>query len=146
VSREEQDQGERKKKAINYQNNMEKKLRTHKDLEVWKNSVLFVTDVYKITKSFPSSEIYGLTNQIRRASVSIPSNIAEGSARNSDKEYIQFLYISLGSLSEVETQFIISFNLGFINDMVLTEVTEKLLMIKAQLMGLIKYLKGRASE
>ena len=125
---------------------MEKKLRTHKDLEVWKNSVLFVTDVYKITKSFPSSEIYGLTNQIRRASVSIPSNIAEGSARNSDKEYIQFLYISLGSLSEVETQFIISFNLGFINDMVLTEVTEKLLMIKAQLMGLIKYLKGRASE
>ncbi|MFA5010573.1 MAG: four helix bundle protein [Ignavibacteria bacterium] len=146
MSREEQDQGERKKKAINYQNNMEKKLRTHKDLEVWKNSVLFVTDVYKITKSFPSSEIYGLTNQIRRASVSIPSNIAEGSARNSDKEYIQFLYISLGSLSEVETQFIISFNLGFINDMVLTEVTEKLLMIKAQLMGLIKYLKGRASE
>jgi four helix bundle protein len=62
-----------------------------------------VSDIYKITESFPNKELYGLTNQIRRAAVSVPSNIAEGAARNSKKEFIQFLYIALGSLSELET-------------------------------------------
>ncbi len=67
-----------------------------------------VSNIYKITEFFPNKELYGLTNQIRRAAVSIPSNIAEGAARNSKKEFIQFLYIALGSLSELETQIIIA--------------------------------------
>ena len=122
---------------------MENKIRTHKDLEVWKNSVDFVTHIYKITSSFPSSEIYGITNQMRRAAVSIPSNIAEGASRAANKEYIHFLYISLGSLSEVETQLIISKNLGFIDTNLLNETDKKLSLIKAELLGLIKYLKSR---
>lgn len=77
---------------------------THKNLDVWKKSVQFVTDVYHLTSGFPKEEIFGLTNQIRRASVSIPSNIAEGAARNSDKELIHFLYIALGSHQELDTQ------------------------------------------
>lgn len=79
-------------------------MKTHRDLDVWKKSVSLVTSIYEITKSFPKEEIYGLTNQIRRAAVSVPSNIAEGSARQGNKEFIQFLYIALGSLTELETQ------------------------------------------
>ncbi len=77
---------------------------THKNLDVWKKSFQLVTDVYHLTSGFPKEEIFGLTNQIRRASVSIPSNIAEGAARNSDKELIHFLYIALGSHQELDTQ------------------------------------------
>ena len=72
-------------------------MKTHKDLDVWKLSIDFVTDIYKVTSSFPKEDQFGLTNQIRRAAVSVPSNIAEGAARNSDKEFLRFLYISLGS-------------------------------------------------
>ena len=122
---------------------MEKKVRTHKDLEVWKNAIAFVTLVYEVTGKFPSTEIYGLTNQLRRAAVSIPSNIAEGAARSTNKDYIHFLYISLGSISEVDTQFLISFNLGFIDEKRLKDVSDKLMLIKIELLGLIKYLKSR---
>ena len=122
---------------------MDKKLRTHKDLEVWKNAINFVTLVYEVTSTFPGTEIYGLTNQLRRAAVSIPSNIAEGAARSTNKDNIHFLYISLGSISEVDTQFIISFNLGFISDEKLKEISDKLTLIKIELLGLIKYLKGK---
>jgi four helix bundle protein len=75
----------------------------HKDLDVWKRSMDLVVKVYQITKLFPDTEKYGLSSQMRRAAVSIPSNIAEGAARKGDKEFIQFLYISIGSLSELET-------------------------------------------
>jgi len=78
-------------------------MKTHKDLEVWKISIEMVTNIYKITRIFPKEEIYGLTNQMRRAAVSVPSNIAEGSGRNSNKEFVQFLYYAVGSLSELET-------------------------------------------
>ncbi|HBX50590.1 MAG TPA: four helix bundle protein [Bacteroidales bacterium] len=91
-------------------------MKTHKDLDAWKSSVEFVTQMYKITESFPKSEEFGLKDQLRRAAVSIPSNIAEGAARNHTKEFIQFLYISLGSLSEVETQLIIAQNLNYITN------------------------------
>ena len=80
----------------------------HKDLDVWKKSMDLVEAVYALTKSFPDDERFGLTNQIQRAAVSVPSNIAEGSARKSDKELIQFIYIALGSLSEIETQYLIA--------------------------------------
>jgi four helix bundle protein len=68
----------------------------HKDLDVWKKSINFVTRIYRVTEPFPKTEIFGLVNQLRRAAVSIPSNIAEGAARSSDKEFIHFLYIALG--------------------------------------------------
>ena len=74
---------------------------THKYLEVWKVSVDFVTELYILTNSFPKSELFSLTSQIRRAAISIPSNIAEGAARKNTKEFIQFLYVAFGSLSEI---------------------------------------------
>jgi len=91
-------------------------VRTHKDLKIWQRSVALVTRVYKLTENFPKSEMWGLTNQIRRAAVSVPSNIAEGSGRKFPRELVQFLHIALGSLAELETQFIIAQNLGFINE------------------------------
>lgn len=86
-----------------------------KDLEIWKKSRLFCSSIYEITSKFPDSEKFGLTNQLRRASVSIPSNIAEGSSRNSNKDFLRFLRITLGSAYEIETQLLIAFDLNFIN-------------------------------
>ena len=114
----------------------------HKDLDAWKLSIEFVSDIYNITKTFPKDEFYGLTNQIRRSAVSIPSNIAEGSARQSDKELIQFLYIALGSLSELETQLIIAKNLAYISN--IENLTDSLVSIRKLIVGLIKYLKEKA--
>jgi len=86
-------------------------MRTHRDLDVWKNSIELVTMIYQCTNSFPKSEMYGLTNQIRRSAVSIPSNISEGAARNTSKDFSHFLAITLGSIAELETQLIIEFSL-----------------------------------
>jgi len=80
---------------------------THKDLEVYKLSLNLVEDIYKLTEDFPSSENFGLTSQLRRAAVSLPSNVAEGSSRGSTKDFIRFLNIASGSLSEIETQLVI---------------------------------------
>ena len=88
---------------------------THKDLDVWKLSVEFVTEIYEMTKFFPKDEIYGLTSQIRRPAVSVPSNIAEGAGRKSKIEFRRFLYIALGSAAELETQLIIGANLKYMD-------------------------------
>ena len=117
-------------------------VRTHKDLDVWKKSIDFVTQLYKVTDVFPKEEIYGLTNQLRRAAVSIPSNIAEGAARKSNKEFIQFLHIALGSTVEIETQLIISKNLKFMNDELFLELDKERNDIGRMLFGLIKYRKN----
>ena len=116
---------------------------THKDLKVWKESIDFVTLLYKVTDSFPKSELYGLTSQLRRAAVSIPSNIAEGASRNHKKEFIQYLYISLASASEVDTQLVISSNLNFINEKELSILSNKLNEISKMLQGLIKSVNRR---
>ncbi|WP_278377653.1 four helix bundle protein [Chryseobacterium arthrosphaerae] len=87
-----------------------------KELLVWQKSIDFVTEIYRITETFPKAEVYGLISQIRRAAVSIPSNIAEGNSRRSKPDYLQFLKISRGSCAEVETQLVISKNLGFFNE------------------------------
>ena len=118
-------------------------MKTHKDLDAWKNSIILVTDIYKITQKFPKDEIYGITSQIRRSAVSIPSNIAEGAGRNHDKEFIQFLYISLGSLSELETQLIISCNLKFINETDYNPISLIIGVIRGQISSLIRYLKNK---
>jgi four helix bundle protein len=116
-------------------------IRTHKDLEVWTIGIELVEKIYKSSKTFPREEIYGLAAQMRRAATSVPSNIAEGAARNSRKEFIQFLYISLGSLAELETQVTIAHKLGYMtNEEPLSETVEKL---RRKLLNLIKYLKNK---
>jgi four helix bundle protein len=90
------------------------KIRSFRDLELWKLGMRTVVDVYKATASFPRDELYGLVSQLRRAAVSIPSNVAEGFNRRHNSEYRQFLYIALGSCAELETQIEIASNLGFI--------------------------------
>ena len=88
-------------------------LRSYRDLLVWQKAVEFALLVYRLSEAFPKREIYGLTSQVRRAAVSVPSNIAEGYGRGSRKEYVQFLSIAQGSLKEMETQTIIGQRLGY---------------------------------
>lgn len=102
-----------------------------------------VTEVYRITEEFPKSELFGLVSQIRRAAVSIPSNIAEGAGRSYDKEFIQFLYIALGSIAELETQFIIANNLAYVNMDLFNQINEKITLVRSQLLGLINFLKNK---
>ena len=89
--------------------------RNYRDLVAWQKSIDLVEEVYAITRTFPKEELYGLTSQVRRAAISIPSNIAEGEGRTSKKEFIQFLSIAYGSLREVETQVLISNRLKYID-------------------------------
>lgn len=112
-----------------------KRIKGHKDLEVWKKSMDFVVAIYKDTAGFPREEIYGLANQMRRAAVSIPSNIAEGAARHGKKEFVQFLYIALGSLSELETHIIIAKRLQYSLDV--DSLLNQCLVIKKLINGLI---------
>lgn len=97
-----------------------------KDLEIWKQSRVLCSDVYNITSAFPDSEKFGLTNQLRRTAVSIPSNIAEGASRSSGKDFSRFLEIAIGSAYEVETQLLISSDLGFIEEGHLKGIISKL--------------------
>ncbi len=115
-------------------------MRPHKKLEVWKKAIEFVTKIYKITESFPDHERFVLVPQIRRSAISIPSNISEGAGRLSKKEFIQFLSIAQGSTAELETQLIISNNLGFIknDDMFLLEELDQ---ISRMIIGLIRTLR-----
>jgi len=116
-------------------------MKSYKDLEVWKVSMDLVVDVYKTNGQFPKSELYGLMSQIRRAIVSIPSNIAEGSSRKGTKEFIQFLWIANGSLSEFETQIEISKRLGYVSE--IDETIEKVKLLRKMLHGLINSLEAK---
>ena len=122
-------------------NNLEMKenmVRTHRDLDVWKKSIDLVTLIYKYTAEYPKDEVYGLTSQIRRCAVSIPSNIAEGSARTTKKDFSHFLAIALGSVAELETQLIISRNLNYLSEAVLDELISELISIRRMTLGLRK--------
>ena len=101
-----------------------------KGLKVWQLSIELVKDVYDLTKNFPSDEKWGLINQIRRCSISIPSNIAEGSGRNTNQDFSRFLGITLGSSYELETQLILAEKLNFISQTDLDSVANKLLSIQ----------------
>ncbi len=90
----------------------------HEDLEIWKLSIKLVKETYIMTRTFPDEERFVLSTQMRRAAISVPSNIAEGAGRKSKKEFINFLSISLGSLTELETQFVISRELEYLDDFV----------------------------
>jgi four helix bundle protein len=93
-----------------------KKIESYKDLIVWQKGIELVNEIYVITKRFPKEEMFGMTNQMRRAAVSIPANIAEGWGRKSTKSYIQFVRISCGSLYELETMMVIAKNQNYINE------------------------------
>ena len=116
-------------------------MKDHKDLDVWKQSMVLVEDIYALTKNFPSDEKYGLSSQIKRAVVSVPSNIAEGAGRKGDKEFIQFLYIAMGSLSELETQLILANRLQFTNS--IESYLNQIEKIKKMLFGLIRYVNNK---
>lgn len=112
-----------------------------KELLVWQKSIDFVTEIYRITETFPKTEVYGLISQIRRVAVSIPSNIAEGNSRRSKPDYLQFLKISRGSCAEVETQLVISKNLGFFNEDDYLQLNQEIIEISKMLNGLISSLQ-----
>ena len=113
----------------------------HKELDAWANSISLVKKVYRLAECLPSSEKFGLINQIKRAAISISSNIAEGAARDSDKEFIKFLYYALGSIAELETQLIISQELGFL--VIPDELNNDLQKTRQIILGLIRYLKSK---
>lgn len=109
----------------------------HQELEVWKRSFEFVKSSYKITAKFPDDEKFGLISQIRRAAVSVPVNIAEGAARKSKKEFVQFLHISLGSASELDTLLMLSNDLNLIDNTTFEKMNIELHNIYKMLRGLI---------
>lgn len=116
-------------------------MRKHYDLRAWQLAMQLVTQIYAISKDFPAEEKFGLSNQLRRAAVSVPSNIAEGAARGSDADFLRFLYIARGSLSEIKTQLLIAQNLNFITDI---QETQNLIELAfGQLGGLIKHLENK---
>jgi len=116
-------------------------LKNYKELELWQVSMNFVVEVYTVTNKFPKTELYGLTSQIRRSVVSIPSNIAEGSSRKGTKEFMQFLWIANGSLSEFETQIEIAFRLKYLDNIM--EIIDKVKHIRKMLLGLIHALERK---
>ena len=116
-------------------------MHNYKKLDVWKESVNLVTEIYRLTDSFPDKEKFGLISQINRCAVSIPSNIAEGAGRSTKKEFSLFLGYALASSFELETQLIISNNLNFISEAQNVEITEKLNIIQKMIYSLIKSLK-----
>lgn len=118
-------------------------MRPHEKLDVWIKAVEFVIKVYTATKTFPADERYGLTSQIRRAAVSIPANIAEGAARKTSKEFLQFLSIAQGSSSEVETELLIAFKLGFLSQVNYDDLRHEIESIVRMLVGLSNHLRNK---
>ncbi len=119
-------------------------MKSYTELDVWKYSRELVKSVYQLTKDFPREEVYGITNQVRRSAVSIPSNIAEGVGRQSKKETIHFLFIAKGSLNELETQLYLSFDLKYISEDNLHIILDELITCKKLLNGFINYFKTKS--
>jgi four helix bundle protein len=120
-------------------------LKNYKELKVWQRSYQLCLEIYRITKEFPKEERYGLTSQTRRAAVSVPSNIAEGYGRKTTPEYIQALYIAYGSNCELETQILLSGDLGYINEEGIKKLQEEISEVERMLKALIKSLKEKHS-
>jgi len=123
-----------------------KQVKTYRDLVVWQKSMALVTEIYKQTKSFPKDETYGLTSQMRRCAVSIPSNIAEGYGRNSTMDYIRFLRVAAGSLYELQTQIEIAFNLCYLSKVELDKMYESSREIERMLSSLTKKLNDKRTK
>lgn len=114
---------------------------TVQELKAWQRSRKFVKDIYKSTEQFPKSEVFGLTSQIRRSAVSVVSNIAEGHDRGTKKEFIQFLIIARGSVTEVQTQLVIANDLDFINESTYKKLFSSSIEIHKMINGLIKSMR-----
>jgi four helix bundle protein len=119
-------------------------MRKHHELKAWQEAISLVTDVYELTAKFPKDELFGLTSQMRRAAVSIPSNVAEGAARSTDKEFLHFLAIARGSLSELETQTIIARNLTYVEDN--PAISLRMDNVFGLIGGLMKSIERRATK
>lgn len=115
--------------------------RPHRKLDVWQKAMALVKDIYTITAEFPESEGYGLTSQMRRAAVSIPSNIAEGAGRRGHKEFLQFINIAQGSVSELDTQLELATMVGYLDAECRDDLTEKLTDLTKMLYGLARAIK-----
>ena len=118
-------------------------MRNFRNYEVWRNSIVFVKEIYIITKLYPKQEIFGMISQIQRASVSISSNIAEGCSRNSEKDFCRFIEIALGSAFEVENLLILSKEIGYLKTETFDELIIKLNIIQKQLNSLISTLRNK---
>ncbi|OGG52419.1 four helix bundle protein [Candidatus Kaiserbacteria bacterium RIFCSPLOWO2_12_FULL_53_8] len=116
-------------------------MQSHEDLAVWKKAVALCTLIYRLTEKFPSREMYGLTSQIRRAAVSVPSNIAEGRRRGTDADFGHFLRMAHGSLAELETQLLISKELAFCTEKEFENVRTQVTEMSKMLHGMIKALR-----
>jgi len=117
--------------------------RPHRKLDVWQRAMALVARIYDLTKGFPSHEAYGLASQMRRSAVSVPSNIAEGAARKSSAEFLQFLSVAQGSLSELYTQLELAYMLGYIDDDSHNQTLAEITTVFKMLSGLIRSLKTR---
>ena len=115
----------------------------HKNLEAWKQAMDLTIEIYNVTKNFPNQEIYGITNQVRRAAISVPSNIAEGAARQTKKEFGNFLHVAQGSLSELDTQIEIASRLGYIDVKCRKTLDEKMEPIDKMITVLIRHLSKK---
>lgn len=117
------------------------KITSFTDLIAWKRVRALIVEIYRITKKFPKEEFFGLTSQIRRAVISISANLAEGFSRRTNKDKIQFYYVSLGSLSELQNYLIIAYDLGYLNKNTFDDLIKKATEISRLINGLIKSLK-----
>ena len=118
-------------------------LKTYKELKVWQKSDQLCLKIYRITAGFPQDEKFGLTSQIRRASVSIPSNIAEGYGRKTTGDYVKYLYISYGSICELETQMMLSGDLDYCDSATLRDIMDEIYEVERMLKALIKSLENK---
>jgi four helix bundle protein len=118
-------------------------IRSYKDLEIWRRGVELVRNIYLVTRGFPKSETHALVDQIRRAALSIPSNIAEGHTRQHRKEFRQFLFIAFGSLAELETQLIVAAELGFLRKDKLNQLLSETDVVGKMTRALIKRLQAK---
>ena len=125
---------------------MKGEIKDHKGLIIWVKACELAKEIYEITSDYPKSELFNLVSQMRRAAISVPSNIAEGAARQSTKEFIRYLQISSGSLSELETQLILSAQLGLLNQKQkeLTATKEKILILRKQIYATIRSLRAKS--
>ncbi len=118
------------------------RIKSFKDLHAWQKSMEFAAMVYEITAEFPKEERYGIVSQMRRAAISIPSNIAEGHSRNTTGEFVQFLGIAKGSLAELETLILMSIRLGYIDELPANNALEPCAVTGRLLNGLVRSLKA----
>ena len=124
---------------------MDNEVKSHEDLRIWGSGIKLVTDIYKITSEFPQHEIYGLISQMRRASISVPSNIAEGAGRRSPGDFRKFLYYASGSLTELETQLFLSGELGYAEKEIVHELKKEIILLRKQIYATIRAVSKKPS-